>query len=65
MKNNSYRMKLYPLLPLIFIAAYLFIGTSIRIQYAQSGVGKRINIRSIFSHCILCYALFKKPPQPN
>ncbi|OQP66828.1 serine/threonine protein kinase [Niastella vici] len=28
-KKDSYRMKLYPLLPLIFIASYLFVGASI------------------------------------
>ena len=30
--TGIYQMKLYPLLPLIFIAAYLFVGTSIVIQ---------------------------------
>jgi APA family basic amino acid/polyamine antiporter len=33
---NSYRMKLYPLLPLIFIAAYLFVGTSIAINTPEA-----------------------------
>jgi APA family basic amino acid/polyamine antiporter len=27
--TGIYKMKLYPLLPLIFIAAYIFVGTSI------------------------------------
>jgi len=31
-KMDSYRMKLYPLLPLIFIASYLFVGASIVIN---------------------------------
>lgn len=30
--TGIYQMKLYPLLPIIFIAAYLFVGTSIVIQ---------------------------------
>ncbi len=30
--TGIYKMKLFPLLPLIFIAAYLFVGTSIAIQ---------------------------------
>jgi basic amino acid/polyamine antiporter, APA family len=30
--KNSYRMKNYPVLPLIFIASYLFVGTSIAIN---------------------------------
>ncbi len=30
-ETGIYKMKLYPLLPLIFIAAYLFVGISISI----------------------------------
>mgnify|MGYP001324438903 FL=1 len=33
---DSYRMKLYPILPLIFIAAYLFVGTSIAINTPEA-----------------------------
>ena len=32
MHTGIYKMKLYPLLPLIFIAAYIFVGASIAIQ---------------------------------
>ncbi len=31
-KTGIYKMKLYPLLPLVFIAAYIFVGASIAIQ---------------------------------
>ncbi|HYE55872.1 MAG TPA: amino acid permease [Chitinophagaceae bacterium] len=42
--NNTgiYTMKLYPLMPLIFIAAYIFVGTNIAIntpKYAAIGLG--------------------------
>jgi APA family basic amino acid/polyamine antiporter len=40
--TGIYTMKLFPLMPLVFIAAYLFVGTSIAIntpQYALIGLG--------------------------
>ena len=40
--TGIYKMKLYPLLPLIFMAAYIFVGTSIAIQTPETamvGVG--------------------------
>ena len=42
--NNTgiYTMKLYPLMPLIFIAAYIFVGISIAVntpQFAFIGLG--------------------------
>jgi APA family basic amino acid/polyamine antiporter len=36
--TGIYKMKLYPLLPLIFMAAYLFVGISITIQTPQIAV---------------------------
>lgn len=54
--TGIYKMKLFPLLPLIFIAAYLFVGTSIAIddpKAALIGVGVLaafIIIYFIFNH---------------
>ncbi len=36
--TGIYKMKLYPLLPLIFMAAYLFVGASIAIQTPDSAL---------------------------
>src|SRR6185437_11132124 len=40
-KTGIYKMKLYPLLPVLFIIAYVFVGTVIAItnpEYAVTGV---------------------------
>jgi APA family basic amino acid/polyamine antiporter len=40
--TGIYKMKLFPVLPLLFIACYLFVGTSIAIQTPDTaliGVG--------------------------
>lgn len=53
--TGIYKMKLFPLLPLIFMAAYLFVGTSIAIddpKAAITGVG-------VLAAFILVYFLFK------
>jgi APA family basic amino acid/polyamine antiporter len=54
--TGIFSMKLYPLLPLIFIIAYLFVGTVIAIEdykYAVIGV-------SVFTGFLLLYFLTKK-----
>jgi APA family basic amino acid/polyamine antiporter len=53
--TGIFKMRLFPLLPLIFIAAYLFVGTSIAIDdptAALTGVG-------VLAAFILIYFLFK------
>jgi basic amino acid/polyamine antiporter, APA family len=53
--TGIYKMKLFPLLPVIFIAAYLFVGTSIAIDdpnAALIGVG-------VLAAFILIYFLFR------
>ena len=54
--TGIYTMKLYPLLPVIFILAYLFVGTVIAIEdykYAVIGI-------SVFTGFLLLYFLTKK-----
>jgi basic amino acid/polyamine antiporter, APA family len=54
--TGIYKMKLFPLMPLIFIAAYLFVGTSIALadpQAALIGVG-------VLAAFILIYFLFSQ-----
>jgi APA family basic amino acid/polyamine antiporter len=63
-EKNSYRMKLYPLLPLIFIAAYLFIGTSIAINTPKAAWVSAL-IFAVFFALYFVLRIFKKSPQPN
>ena len=54
--TGIYKMKLFPLMPLIFIAAYLFVGTSIAIadpKAALTGLG-------VLAAFVLIYFLFHK-----
>jgi basic amino acid/polyamine antiporter, APA family len=63
-EKNSYRMKLYPLLPLIFIAAYLFIGTSIAINTPKAAWVSAL-IFAVFFALYFVLRIIKKSPQPN
>ncbi len=59
--TGIFSMKLYPLLPIIFVLAYLFVGTVIAItfpQYALIGI-------SVFSFFLLVYFLTKKAVKPK
>ena len=62
--KNSYRMKLYPLLPLIFIAAYLFIGTSIAINTPKAAWVSALTF-AVFFALYFVLRIFKKSPQSN
>ncbi|OQP50895.1 serine/threonine protein kinase [Niastella yeongjuensis] len=63
-EKNSYRMRLYPLLPLIFIAAYLFIGTSIAINTPKAAWVSALTF-AVFFALYFVLRIFKKSPQPN
>ncbi len=63
-EKNSYRMKLYPLLPLIFIAAYLFIGTSIAINTPKAAWVSAL-VFAVFFALYFVLRIIKKSPQPN
>lgn len=54
--TGIYKMKLYPLLPLIFMAAYLFVGISITIETPQIAV---IGL-SVLAAFMLIYFVAKK-----
>jgi APA family basic amino acid/polyamine antiporter len=60
---NSYRMKLYPLLPLIFIAAYLFVGTSIAVNTPKAA-GVSTLVFAAFFVLYFVLRIFRKS-QPN
>jgi APA family basic amino acid/polyamine antiporter len=60
-EKNSYRMKLYPLLPMIFIAAYLFIGTSIAINTPKAAWVSAL-IFAVFFALYFVLRIIKKSP---
>lgn len=62
--KDSYRMKLYPLLPLVFIAAYIFLATSIAINTPKAAWVSAL-VFAVFFILYFVMRLFKKSPQPN
>ena len=62
--KDSYRMKLYPLLPLLFIAAYIFIATCIAINTPKAAWVSAL-VFSVFFILYFVLRVFKKSPQPN
>jgi APA family basic amino acid/polyamine antiporter len=62
--KDSYRMKLYPVLPLIFIAAYIFLATSIAINTPKAAWVSTL-VFAVFFALYFVLRFFKKSPQPN
>ncbi|HUP12807.1 MAG TPA: amino acid permease [Niastella sp.] len=62
--KDSYRMKLYPLLPLIFIIAYIFLATSIAINTPKAAWVSAL-VFAVFFILYFVLSIFKKSPQPN
>lgn len=62
--ENRYQMKLYPLLPLIFIATYLFVGTSIAIKTPEAAWVSTL-VFAVFFALYYVLRFFKKSAQPN
>ncbi|MCS3801663.1 APC family permease [Niastella sp. OAS944] len=62
--KDSYRMKLYPLLPLVFIAAYIFLATSIAINTPKAAWVSAL-VFAVFFILYFVLRLFRKSPQPN
>ncbi|MES2372291.1 MAG: APC family permease [Bacteroidota bacterium] len=60
--TGIYKMKLYPLLPLIFMAAYLFVGISISIQTPQIAV-IGLSVLAAFMVIYFVAKRFNKSPQ--
>jgi len=61
-KQDSYRMKLYPLLPLIFIASYLFVGASIVINSPKAAWVSGL-VFAVFFILYFVLRIFKKSSQ--
>ncbi len=56
--TGIYMMKLYPLLPLIFIAAYTFVGISIAVDYKNNNYAALIGL-SVLSAFMIIYFIAK------
>ena len=59
--KKIYRMKLYPLLPVIFIATYLFVGTSIAVNTPKAAWVSLIVFAVFFTLYFLLRFLSNKP----
>jgi len=57
--TGIYKMKLFPLFPLIFIAAYTFVGISIALDYKNNDYAALIGVGVLIVFIIL-YFLFKR-----
>lgn len=64
--EGIYKMKLFPLLPLIFIAAYVFVGISIAVDYEKNNYAALIGITvlSVFMVIYFLLHLINKKAQP-
>jgi basic amino acid/polyamine antiporter, APA family len=56
--TGIYKMKLFPLMPVIFIAAYTFVGISIALDYKNNNYAALIGI-GVLTAFVLIYFLFK------
>lgn len=56
--TGIYKMKLFPLMPIIFIAAYTFVGISIAMDYKNNDYAALIGL-GVLAVFILIYFLFK------
>jgi basic amino acid/polyamine antiporter, APA family len=56
--TGIFKMKLFPLAPLIFIAAYTFVGISIALDYKNNDYAALIGT-GVLAAFILIYFLFK------
>jgi APA family basic amino acid/polyamine antiporter len=55
--TGIYKMKLFPLMPLIFIAAYLFVGTSIAIDDPSAAL---TGVAVLASFMLIYFVLHRK-----
>jgi APA family basic amino acid/polyamine antiporter len=53
-------VKLFPLAPLVFIAAYVFVGISITMDYKQNNYAAAIGIAVLALFMIIYFVLHRK-----
>ncbi len=57
--TGIFKMKLYPLLPLIFIAAYTFVGISIAVDYKNNKYAALVGILVLLVFIIIYFVAQK------
>ena len=57
--TGIYKMKLYPLMPIIFMAAYTFVGISIAMDYQQNNYAALVGL-AVLAAFVLIYFIFHK-----
>ncbi|WP_121354024.1 APC family permease [Flavisolibacter nicotianae] len=65
--SGIFSMKLYPLLPLVFIAAYIFVAISIALDYRNNDYAALIGllVLAFFTGLYFLVKTFRKPEQVN
>ena len=58
--KEIYKMKLFPLAPLIFIAAYIFVGISIAMDYDKNNYAALIGVAVLSVFMIIYFLLHRK-----
>jgi APA family basic amino acid/polyamine antiporter len=58
--TGIYKVKLFPLAPLVFIAAYVFVGISITMDYKQNNYAAAIGIAVLALFMIIYFVLHRK-----
>ncbi len=60
-----YSMKLYPLLPVIFISAYIFVAISIALDYEKNHYAALIGIGVLALFMVIYFVFLKNNKKPN
>jgi APA family basic amino acid/polyamine antiporter len=63
--TGIFSMKLYPLLPLVFIAAYMFVAIAIALDYEQNGYAAAIGTAVLLFFTVLYFLIRKKQSTTN
>jgi APA family basic amino acid/polyamine antiporter len=63
--TGIFSMKLYPLLPLVFIAAYMFVAIAIALDYKQNGYAAAIGTAVLLFFTVLYFLIRKKQSTTN
>ena len=58
--TGIYKMKLFPLAPIIFIASYVFVGGSIIVNYKQNNYAAAIGVSVLALFIVIYFLLHKK-----
>lgn len=64
-ESGIYKMKLYPLLPLVFIAAYIFIAISIILDYKNNGNAALTGIMVLIVFIIIYFIFYRRQPRKH